>query len=215
VLIHVLETSLRLLHPYMPFITEELWQHLRQRLPSGWQATDSIVVAAYPEADRSDIDAGADRLIGSLVEIIRSIRNVRTQHKVEANRWIEAEVYGGGLADSLRPYGATIEALTKARAVFSTGRHAAASGDQTVVQVLRETEVAIPMASMVDFTTERERLSGELAQLESEAARLEARLQNQAFLGKAPADVIERERSRLVERQDRADRLRQELARFG
>ena len=97
VLIHVLETSLRLLHPYMPFVTEELWQHLKKRLPADWQATDSIMVAAYPEADTKAVDPKAERVMESIIEIIRSIRNARAEHKVESARWIEAQIYGGQL----------------------------------------------------------------------------------------------------------------------
>jgi len=71
VLIHVLETSLRLLHPYMPFITEELWQNLKSRLPSGWQPAESIMVASYPEATGAAIDPQAETVMESLIEIIR------------------------------------------------------------------------------------------------------------------------------------------------
>ncbi|HEY90771.1 MAG TPA: valine--tRNA ligase, partial [Dehalococcoidia bacterium] len=92
VLVHVLETSLRLLHPYMPFITEELWQHLKRRLPADWPSTEAIVVAPYPESDTAAYDPEAERIMESVVEIVRSIRNVRTQHKVEPARWIEAQV---------------------------------------------------------------------------------------------------------------------------
>ncbi|GAJ18333.1 unnamed protein product, partial [marine sediment metagenome] len=95
VLVYVLETSLRLLHPYMPFITEELWQNLKQHLPPDWQATESIMVAAYPIADETAIDPQAERIVESIIEIIHSIRNARAQCKVESSRWIEAQIYAG------------------------------------------------------------------------------------------------------------------------
>jgi valyl-tRNA synthetase len=89
------------------------------------------------------------------------------------------------------------------------------AGDNAVVLVLKETEVIIPMESMVDVAAERERLGREIDQVEADVARLEARLRDQAFLGKAPTAVVERERSRLAERKERIERLRQELSRLG
>jgi valyl-tRNA synthetase len=216
VLVHALETSLRLLHPYMPFITEELWQHLRQRLPADWQPTESIVVAYYPQADTTTFDAEAERVMESVVEIVRSVRNIRAQHKVEPARWIEAQVFGGELTGAIREHAAAIETLARARPVtFHDSRQPEQASDNDIVLVLKETEVVIPMESMVDLSAERERLGKEIAQVEADAARLETRLKDQAFLSKAPGAVIEKERSRLAERKDRLARLKQELDRLG
>ena len=215
VLVNVLETSLRLLHPYMPFITEELWQHLRQRLPTDWQPTESIVVAAYPEADATAFDPEAERVMESVVEIVRAIRNVRTQHMVEPARWIEAQVFGGKLKGAIREHGAAIETLARARPVtFHDSRQPEQASDNDIVLVLKETEVVIPMESMVDMVAERERLGKEIAEVEADVARLVARLKDRAFLSKAPEAVIEKERGRLTERKDRLERLKQELERF-
>ena len=215
VLVHALETSLRLLHPYMPFITEELWQHLRQRLPTDWQPTESIVVAHYPQADTTTFDAEAERIMESVVEIVRAIRNVRTQHKVELARWVEANVFGGELTGSIREHAAAIETLARARPVtFHDNRQPEQASDNDIVLVLKETEVVIPMESMVDMVAERERLGKEIAEVAADVARLEARLKDQAFLSKAPEAVIEKERGRLTERKDRLERLRQELRRL-
>jgi len=215
VLVHTLETSLRLLHPYMPFITEELWQHLRQRLPTDWQPTESIVVAHYPEVDTATFDAEAEPVMESVVEIVRAIRNVRAHHKVEPARWIEAQVFGGELTGAIREHVAAIETLARARPVtFHDSRQPEQASDNDIVLVLRETEVVIPMESMVDLAAERERLGREIAEAEADAARLETRLKDQAFLSKAPEAVIEKERNRLAERKDRLARLRQELERF-
>ena len=216
VLIHVLETSLRLLHPYMPFITEELWQQLRQRLPAGWQATDSIMVAAYPEADTSTFDPEAERTIESLIEIVRAVRNVRAQYRVEPARWVAAEVYGGDITSALAEHAEVIEALARARPLsFQATRPAGGSRDNALVQVLREVQLVIPMASMVDLEAERRRLGQEIAAAEADIARLEGRLADAAFTSKAPAHVVQKERERLAERKHRLERLRAELARFG
>jgi valyl-tRNA synthetase len=216
VLIHVLETSLRLLHPYMPFITEELWQHLRQRLPADWQETESIMIATYPTADESTADPEAERIMEAVIDIVRSIRNVRAEHRVEPARWIEARVYGGELKTALTSHALSIETLARARPVsFHESQAASKTDDNALVLVLKEAEVVIPMESMVDVAAERERLGKEIEQVDMEIARLEARLNDKAFLSKAPEAVVEKERGRLAERKDRAERLRQELARLG
>jgi valyl-tRNA synthetase len=215
VLVHVLETSLRLLHPYMPFVTEELWQNLKQRLPSDWQVTDSIMLAAYPEADEKAVDPQAERVMASVIEIIHAIRNARAEHKVESKRWIEAQVYAGELTPAIVPYSPAIQTLARARPVtFLESREEAPPGENVLALVLRDSEVVIPMESMVDLEAERERLEKEVEETQIEVARLEARLKDKAFLTKAPAAVVDKERDKLTVRRDKLERLKQQLIRF-
>jgi valyl-tRNA synthetase len=212
VLVHVLEASLRLLHPYMPFVTEELWQNLKQRLPSGWQKTESIMISAYPEADKKAIDPEAERVLESIIEIIHSIRNVRAQYKVESARWIEAQVYAGELTPAITPYSPTIETLARARPVtFLDSREEASRGENIVALVLKESEIVIPMESMVDLEAEQKRLQTEIEKSQTEIATIEARLKDKAFLSKAPAAVVDRERDKLTTRKDKLERLKQGL----
>ncbi|GAH79247.1 unnamed protein product, partial [marine sediment metagenome] len=144
VLVYVLETSLRLLHPYMPFVTEELWQNLRQRLPADWQATESIMLSAYPEADEKAIDPQAERVMESVIEIIHSIRNARAQYKVESTRWIEAQVYAGELTPAITPYSQVIQTLARARPVtFLARREEAPPSENILALVLKDAEVII------------------------------------------------------------------------
>ncbi len=215
VLVHVLETSLRLLHPYMPFVTEELWQNLKKYLPPGWPEVESIMIAPYPGADSEAFDPEAERTMESIIEIIRSIRNARAQYNVESSRWVEAQIYGGKLTPAIVPYAQAIETLARARPVtFVATRVERASDDNTLVMVLKETEVVIPMASMVDLAAERQRLEKEIAQSEAEVGRLEARLSNNEFLSKAPAAVVGKERDKLVVLKDKLERLQQQLNQF-
>jgi len=216
VLIHVLETSLRLLHPYMPFITEELWQHLRHRLPADWREAESIMIAPYPTPDKSAVDHEAERIMEAVIELVRSIRNIRSEHRVEPARWIKARVYGGELTSALAEHALSIETLARTRPVsFHESRSASETDDNSLVLVLKETEVVIPMESMVDLAAERERVGKEIEQVDMEITRLETRLNDKTFLSKAPEAVVEKERGRLMEKKDRADRLRQELERLG
>ncbi|MFC2014475.1 valine--tRNA ligase [Chloroflexota bacterium] len=215
VLVHVLETSLRLLHPYMPFVTEELWQNIRSRLSSGWQAGESIMVAPYPEADAEAVNPEAERVMESVIEIVRSIRNTRAQYKVENARWVEAQIYGGELAEAIVPYSQAVEILARARPVtILESREAGAVGENSLVTVLKETEVVIPMESMVDAEAEKRRLEKEIEQSAAEVTRLENRLRDENFLSKAPAAVIEKERQKCYALKDKLSRLQQQLQKY-
>jgi valyl-tRNA synthetase len=215
VLVHVLETSLRLLHPFMPFVTEELWQQMKKRLPSGWQKSDSIMIAAYPQADKKAIDSKAAKTMEAIIEIVRAIRNARAEHKVANNKWVEARVYAGGLTSAVAKHSTVIQTLAKAKPVsFEEGRGKAKAGEKVLALVLKGSEVIIPMESMVDLDAERKRLEGEIAQSQAQIASLEERLKDKAFLSKAPETVVAKEREKLAERQDKLKRLKEQLGRF-
>ena len=214
VLVHVLETSLRLLHPYMPFVTEELWQNIKKKLPRDWQTADSIMVAAYPEADEATIDPESERVMGAIIEIIRSIRNVRAEHKVETTRQIEAQIYAGELKSAITPYSQTIQNLAKVKQVdFLSQRYSGQPNENILVLELKETQVVITMGSTIDLQAEQQRLNKEIEQIQAEVARLEARLKDETFVTKAPAAIVNRERAKLAAKRDKLEKIRQSLPR--
>jgi valyl-tRNA synthetase len=209
----------------MPFVTEELWQHLKQRLSSDWQATESIMVAAYPEAEDGAIDPQAERVMEAVIEIIRSIRDVHAHYKEEraifATRLIrsippvEAIIYADELLAAIASYAQTIQKLARAKRVtFLDRRQKSAVCKNAVVLVLKESEVIIPMESMIDLEAERKRIQGEVEQSQAEVSRLEGRLKDRAFLTKAPTAVIDKERQKLYALTDKLGRLKQQLTRF-
>jgi valyl-tRNA synthetase len=212
VLINVLETALRLLHPFMPFVTEELWQNLKSHLPAKWQKTESIMIAKYPKADKDAVDTVAENIIESVIDITRAIRNIRAENKVESTKWIAAEIYSGKLTAAITPYASAIQSLAKVKPLeFKDGRLSGAQGEKFAVAVLKEADVTVPMASMIDLAVEREKILKEIAQIDADVARLETRLKDEAFLSKAPAAVVAKEKERLTERKERASRLRQQI----
>jgi valyl-tRNA synthetase len=214
-LVYILETSLRLLHPFMPFITEELWQTLKQRLPENSDQPESIMISAYPEGEEKFFDPEAERIIESLIEIVHSIRNTRAEHKVESNKLIEAHIYAGDLVSSLKPYYQTIQTLAQVQPLELLDiRHRGESDDKELVLILKDTEVVIPLASMVDLEAEKSRLRKELAEVKINVGRLESRLNDEAFINKAPANVVQKERDRFNEGRDKLQRLQQQLERF-
>jgi valyl-tRNA synthetase len=213
VLAQALEISLRLLHPYMPFITEELWQQLKKNLKT--IQGESIMVASYPEVDEKAYDAEAEKEIEAIIEIIRSIRNVRAQYKVESTRWIEARLYAGDTQpERISRYAEAIKSLTRANPVnVIQGEASEKAGDSTLVIPLVAATIVIPMASMFDVEAERKRLDKELEQTRAEVNRLEARLKDNAFLTKAPEAVIEKERQRLYTLSEKLEKLKQQSSR--
>jgi valyl-tRNA synthetase len=216
VLLHAMETSLRLLHPSMPFLSEELWQNLKRHLPQEGRETESITIAQYPKAEKKALDPDAERVMESMIEIIRSIRNVRAEHKVASNKWIRAQIYADKLVPTLSPYSPVIENLARAKPVtFHDRRKEHPRGENTLVSVLKDAEVAIPLESMVDLAAERRRLEADIARGETDIARLTARLKDEDFLSKAPAAVVAREKSKLASRKARLKRLREQLKKLG
>ncbi len=209
VLVRVLETSLRLLHPYMPFVTEELWQNLKQH--TGASLGDSIMIAPYPEADTSAYDARAEETMGVVTEIIRSIRNVRAQYRVEPDKWVQARIHTETLEAAIRPYAGPIENLARARPLSLTSGPPEARAANAVVIVLKGVEISIPMESMVDIGAEGVRLAKEIEPLDGEVTRLKTRLEDAAFLTKAPPAVVEKERQKLNTLSDKLARLRQQM----
>jgi valyl-tRNA synthetase len=206
-----LENSLRLLHPFMPFVTEELWQSLKQRLP--YRMPDSITVAPYPLADEGTFAPGAERVMESVIEIIRSVRNVRAQYDVKSSRWIEARVYADELLSSLTAEAGVIETLAKVRPLTILGRpERRPSKDKALVLVLKEAEVVVPLAGVIDRLAEEQRLVKESEEVIARIAQLEARLKDDAFLSKAPAQVVAKEKEKLAVLEDKIRRLRQELS---
>jgi len=171
------------------------------------------MVAAYPEADAKAVDTEAERVMDSVIEIVRAIRNARAEHNVENSKWIEAQVYGGKLTSTIAPYAQAIETLSRARPV-TIRETKGGTPENSLVLVLKETEVVIPMESMVDRAAERKRLQKEIAQVEAEVTRLEARLKDESFLSKAPPEVVEKERQKWNSLADKLGRLKLELQKY-
>jgi len=212
-LANTLEKSLRLLHPFMPFVTEELWQSLKQYLPDKGQMPASIMITPYPVADDKVFAPEAERVMDSVIEVVHSIRNVRAQYKVKPSKWIEARVYTGELLSSLIGEASMIETLAKVRPLIILARQERESTkDKDLVLVLKEAEVVVPLAGMVDRVAEEKRLIKESEEIKERIAQLEARLRDNAFLSKAPAQVVEKEKQKLAMFKDKLKRLHHELS---
>ena len=216
VLVHVLETTMRLLHPFMPFVTEEIWQNVVRRLPADDARPPSIVTAPYPEPDAALIDEAVEREIGLVIQVVQAVRNARAELKADPRRGVEAIVDAPTQHDIVERNRTAIEMLARAEPlrVYGDGKQAPPT-DQARVAVLGETRVIVPMAGFVDLDAERERLDKERTDLAKLIANLEQRLANENFTSKAPAAVVEKERGRLAEYKIRVAGLDERLSELG
>ena len=190
ILARVLDHGLRLLHPWMPFITEAIWQQLRPHLAAAdADAPEALIVAPYPRGEgAAGEDAEAD--FRAVQEIVRAVRQARADHGVQAGRWAEVWVAAGGDSDRIRQSQATIEALARARPLHVVARRDEAPDGPSAAAVLPRAEVIIPLGGLIDSAQERARLDKELAQIEGRLKGAEAKLANEGFRSKAPAEVV-------------------------
>ncbi|HEU5101823.1 MAG TPA: valine--tRNA ligase, partial [Roseiflexaceae bacterium] len=228
VLYTVLEGALRLLHPFMPFVTEEAWQYLtgdqrRKTKDEGNVEADdlsslvlrplSIMVSAYPTADERALDDAAERDFALVRELIGGIRNVRNEYKVEPARWVAATIASGPRAGMLEQQRALLVRLARvADDQLAISERLDAKPAQAAALVVGDVEVFLPLAGLIDLDAERARLGKEFEQAEADLARRAAKLGNAGFVDKAPANVVQRERDGLAAAQATADRLRERLA---
>jgi valyl-tRNA synthetase len=214
VLVHVLDRTLRLLHPCMPFVTEEIWQRLVAVRPDP-EGAPGLIVARYPKADSSRLDDEAERSFAALQDFVRGIRNIRAEKRVEAARWVEAYLVGAEATEAARAAAPAIETLARTRPLHIVETAEEAPTDGVVTAVLPVGRVVLPMAGLFDLDAERARLQKQIADAEGEVGRLEAKLANEQFTSRAPAEVVAKEQERLATACTRLEGLRESLAEVG
>lgn len=206
-LVTVLDRTMRLLHPIMPFITEAVWQ----RLPAKEVDADSIMIADWPSPEPDWEDPATEALLGELQQIIGSVRNVRAEYGVQPGRRVTLRVTGGSV--QLQPFLeasrrtladlARVETLDFTRIPAEVGANAVlASG----------TELFIPLEGVIDLDKERTRLKGEIDRIGGLIVATEKRLANEAFVSRAPADVVGKEREKLASYAEQSEKLARGLA---
>ncbi|CAN5770376.1 valine--tRNA ligase [soil metagenome] len=206
-LAYVLERGLRLLHPFMPFVTEELWQQLPH-------AGDALIVADWP----GELNAYADDAarFDAVKEAIRLVRNVRAEQQVEPAKRIPAVIYPGGLQtafeDSIQEFHWL--ARTDPDAVeIRAGAPVAPDGSVSIVT--GGASIFLPLAGLIDFEAERGRLEKEIGEAEAEIERASAMLSNESFVSRAPDNVVDVQRKRLSAGEERLALLESRLSELG
>ena len=216
VLAHALEVTLRLLHPFMPFVTEEIWQSLVTRLPPDRSRTESIVIAPYPVANAFLIDDDAEQDVRILMDVITAIRNARAEMKLDPMKQVEAIVDAASHRSVVEAHKEAVATLARANPVRIYGNgQPAPTPDGARVAVLGAVRVIIPTAGLVDPGAEKQKLEKEMAGLADATEKLAVRLDSEAFTSKAPAAVVEKEKARLAEYQEKLGKMRERMRELG
>jgi valyl-tRNA synthetase len=219
VLVRVLETCLRFLHPFTPFVTEALWGHVKEACQEcsdllapegGWE--DALIVARWPEPMKMEgWEAEAVSEFSLIQEMVRAIRNVRAEYKVQPGHVVPCTISAGDKMDIMEAQRQTFISLAGIDPENLTMiEKPLPPADDRITLVVTPIEITLPLAGLVNVEAERERLEKELAEAESQIQRLE-KLLSSPFAQKAPAEVVEKERNKLAEYQETADRLKQQL----
>jgi valyl-tRNA synthetase len=217
-LTRVLDVSLRLLHPFMPFVTEELWGHLRSALKDSpledltgdWP--EVLIIAGWPEP-REPEGWEADKVsdFALIQEIVRAIRNLRAEKGVAPSKRIAASFAGGGRTVLLREQSQVLVALAGLdEPQMEIEESLAEKPEDAATLVITPVEIYLPLAGMVDLEQERARLEKELAEAESQITRLE-KLLGSDFAKKAPEAVVNKEREKLAAYKETAEKIQAQL----
>jgi len=220
-LLTVLEQALRLLHPFMPYITEELWQtlpgaHGELLHPAYAGAAPSIMLAAYPEVQAGLIDETAEWEMQAVINLISRVRNIRSDMNIKPGERVTLLI--GSPDEKLRKVftanTAQISRLARAAKVSINEKFEAPRASARAV-LIGGAEVAVPLEGLIDFEQERQRLGKEKDKLSTESAKLETQLANPQFAERAPAEKVEEIRARIVDIAQRNAQLDQSIANLG
>mgnify|MGYP000350547233 FL=1 len=210
-LVRVLEAIMRLLHPIMPYITEEIWQSIKEL--AGVEG-DTIMLQAYPIADDSKHDADAEAEVEWLQAIITGIRNIRGEMGISPAKDLDI-LFKNGSADDKARLERNEVFLSKLASLSSiTWLNEGDEAPMSATQLAGEMEVLVPMAGLIDKDAELARLQKSLDKLKKEIGRFEGKLSNERFVANAPEDVIAKEREKLADAQGSYDKLAEQYAKI-
>jgi valyl-tRNA synthetase len=205
-LAHVLDSLLRLLHPFVPFLTEEVWQLLNQAAPTRGlgdrakpqAAAASVCIAAWPAVDAARIDPVIEEQFADFQAVLGAVREIRMAQNIPPRKAVEFRVRCDAataqLLEPMRPYFAQI-----AEATCTALGPDATPPERAVGKSLGEIDVHVDVSAFFDVDAERARLAKEIAQLSGHAESIEKKLGNENFVSRAPADVVQQQRNKLVE----------------
>ncbi|WP_127589521.1 valine--tRNA ligase [Paenibacillus lautus] len=200
VLAYVLDRTMRLIHPFMPFISEEIWQHLPHE-------GETVMLASWPTYDEEFENTEAVTEMNLLMDVIRAVRNIRAEVNVPMSKKVELQ---------LKPVSGQIAGIINRNADYirrfcNTSEYqsslALEAPDKAMTAVVTGVEMYLPLAGLIDIAQEITRLEKEIQHLNSEVERVEKKLNNPGFVSKAPEKVIEEERAKLADYSDKRSKV--------
>jgi len=207
-LLYVFENALRLLHPMMPFITEELWQNLPHK-------GESIVIAAYPEFEPECVDASLESQMDLIQEIVTKVRNIRSEMNVDPKVTVRVRVATTD-SEQVKLLSEAREYIFKLAQVSELEIVPQLSGDKLAARaVAGGLALEVPLTGLIDVQAERTRLQKEIEKTQAEISKLDRKLADASFVERAPEEVVAENRRRSADYQNRAAKLREALERLG
>lgn len=222
VLVYILDTSMRLLHPYMPYVTEQLWHHLPRAEKTDAMAANALMLADWPQMNDDVpllVDKDAIATFECFQALTRSIRNARAEYNVEQGKKISATIAASGhLKEAIEAELKSLIMLAKLDpdqvAVVESGSDEAkaiASADTAQLVVQEGVEAYLPLSGLVDVEKEKARLEKQSAKLSKEIEKLGGRLKSKGFVDKAPPAVVDKVKAELAELEDQASKVNASL----
>ena len=213
-LVRVLEAILRLAHPFMPFITEEIWQKvapLAGKTPAAEGAAATIMRQPFPVSDSARLDPQAESDIEWIKAVITVIRNIRGEMRIPPGKALDVYLHNGKDIDRERLAANHNFMCRLAKLERITWLNAEDSAPASATGLVGDMEILVPMAGLIDKDAEIERLGKEIDKLRKEVARGESKLRNPNFVDKAPDEVVAKEREKLDDHRSQQARLEEQM----
>jgi valyl-tRNA synthetase len=207
-LVTVLDGAFRLLHPIMPFVTAELWSRLPW--PEGEDRPDDLIIAAWPEADSTPTDTEAEDLMSTFRDLVIEVRRLRKEYGVPEGTRVAIHLSGTtpAFGAMVAAQGGALERLARVGEVVTSG-----GGDGVGAHAVLQNgvEIFVPLVGVIDIDREVERLRGEVSRIQDQLAATDKRLGNEQFVGRAPAEVVTKEREKAAALREQVGKLREKL----
>ena len=196
-----MKTAMELLHPFIPFITEEIWQNMKT------SGEESVVISPWPKVNKALYDETAEKQIAFIQESISAIRNLRAEMNVPPAQKIKVHFKtDGAMADVIKQNAAHFKALAKIEELSALPENFVR--EEAGIVVVQNTEYFIPLKEALDLDKEKARLEKEIQRLEGLEKSALAKLNNENFLNKAPEKVVQAERNKLTNIRENLKKLR-------
>ncbi|MEQ8525391.1 valine--tRNA ligase [Gracilimonas sp.] len=203
------EQLMKLLHPFMPFISEEIYQHIQER-----SAEEALLISEWPEADESKLNEADIKLFGTLQQMVSSLRNIRSEVNVSPKEELDVLISTKeqSTAESILKNKIVLQKLESIQSLtVSTGIDKPKVYSSSIVD---GNEIFVPLDGLVDFEKERERIQKEIDRLEGFLSGIEKKLANKGFINNAPENVVELEKKKKADTEDSLAKLREQLKDF-
>jgi len=211
VLAHCLETTMRMFHPFAPFVTEEIWQ----KLPKPSHLPGSLMITKFPDADPKWLDPAAEAEMTLVQNVVTTARMLRQTYNIKPNETVAIELRIAAEAPRaiVEKYKDMVEARAKITATLSTSTESVAGAAKALVGA--DVQLLMPLGGLIDVPVETARIKKELGKAEKEIATLDKKLGNADFLSRAPEEVVAEIRGRLADEQQRQKMLMEALHTLG